>query len=179
MSSPPKAVLFDRDGTLVADVPYNGDPGRVVVMPGAREAVERLRAAGVATAVVSNQSGVGRGYLRVEQVEAVNRRVEELLGPLGPWLVCPHGPGEGCRCRKPAPGLIEAAAGALGVDAAGLRGHRGHRGRRGGGQGRRGAGGAGADGGDPGRGGGGGSGGRRRPAERRSSWCWGLRRAGR
>jgi histidinol-phosphate phosphatase family protein len=114
----PKAVLFDRDGTLVVDVPYNGDPERVVVMPGAREAVERLRAAGVATAVVSNQSGVGRGLLRVEQVEAVNRRVEELLGPLGPWLVCVHRPGDGCGCRKPAPGLIEGAAGALGVDPA-------------------------------------------------------------
>jgi histidinol-phosphate phosphatase family protein len=111
----PKAVLLDRDGTLVADVPYNGDPERVVVMPRAREAVERLRAAGVATAVVSNQSGVARGLLRVEQVEAVNRRVEELLGPLGPWLYCVHGPWEGCGCRKPAPGLIEAAAGALGV----------------------------------------------------------------
>jgi histidinol-phosphate phosphatase family protein len=113
----PRAVLFDRDGTLVADVPYNGDPGRVVLMPGAREAVERVRAAGVATAVVSNQSGVARGRIRVEQVEAVNRRVEELLGPMGPWLVCVHGPGKGCACRKPAPGLIEAAAGALGVDA--------------------------------------------------------------
>jgi histidinol-phosphate phosphatase family protein len=112
----PKAVLLDRDGTLVVDVPYNGDPERVLAMPGAREAVGRLRAAGVPTAVVSNQSGVARGYLRVEQVEAVNRRVEELLGPLGPWLVCPHGPWEGCRCRKPAPGLIVAAAGALGVE---------------------------------------------------------------
>jgi len=113
----PGAVLFDRDGTLVVDVPYNGDPGRVALMPGAREAVERVRAAGVPTAVVSNQSGVGRGYLRVEQVEAVNRRVEELLGPLGPWLVCVHEPGDGCGCRKPAPGLIQAAAGALGVEA--------------------------------------------------------------
>ena len=115
-SPSPKAVLFDRDGTLVADVPYNGDPERVVVMPRAWEAVERLRAAGVATAVVSNQSGVARGLIRVEQVEAVNRRVEELLGPLGPWMVCLHGPGDGCRCRKPGPGLIEAAAGALGVE---------------------------------------------------------------
>ena len=117
-SARPRAVLFDRDGTLVADVPYNGDPGRVEVMPGAREAVERLRGAGVATAVVSNQSGVARGRIRAEQVEAVNRRIEELLGPLGPWLVCPHGPWEGCGCRKPAPGLIEAAAGALGVEIA-------------------------------------------------------------
>jgi histidinol-phosphate phosphatase family protein len=113
--APPAAVLFDRDGTLVADVPYNGDPELVVAMPGAREAVARLRAAGVAIAVVTNQSGVARGRLRPEQVEAVNRRVEELLGPLGPWLVCPHGPDDGCRCRKPAPGLVEAAARALGV----------------------------------------------------------------
>jgi histidinol-phosphate phosphatase family protein len=113
--TPPAAVLFDRDGTLVADVPYNGDPELVVAMPGARAAVARLRAAGVAIAVVTNQSGVARGRLRSDQVEAVNRRVEELLGPLGPWLVCRHGPEDGCRCRKPAPGLVEAAARALGV----------------------------------------------------------------
>src|SRR4029453_12303674 len=114
----PRAVLFDRDGTLVVDVPYNGDPGRVIAMPGAREAVGRLRAAGVRTAVVSNQSGVARGRIRVEQVEAVNRRVEELVGPVGPRFVCPHGPGEGGGCGKRAPGLIKAAAGALGVDPA-------------------------------------------------------------
>jgi histidinol-phosphate phosphatase family protein len=114
----PRAVLFDRDGTLVVDVPYNGEPERVVAMPGAREALGRLRAAGVATAVVSNQSGVARGRIRAEQVEAVNRRVEELLGPIGPWLVCLHGPGDGCGCRKPAPGLIKAAAEELGVDPA-------------------------------------------------------------
>jgi histidinol-phosphate phosphatase family protein len=114
----PKAVLFDRDGTLVVDVPYNGDPDRVVAMPGARVAVERLRAAGVLTAVVSNQSGVARGYIRAEQVEAVNRRVEELVGPMGPWFVCLHGPGDGCGCRKPAPGLVKAAAAELGVDPA-------------------------------------------------------------
>jgi histidinol-phosphate phosphatase family protein len=109
------AVLLDRDGTLVEDVPYNGDPLRVVPRPGARRALERLRAAGVPTAVVSNQSGLARGLLRHDQVAAVNRRVEELLGPLGPWLVCPHGPDDGCGCRKPAPGLVHAAARALGV----------------------------------------------------------------
>jgi histidinol-phosphate phosphatase family protein len=114
----PKAVLFDRDGTLVVDVPYNGDPDRVVAMPGAREALGRLRAAGVATAVVSNQSAVARGYIRAEQLAAVNRRVEELVGPVGPWFVCLHGPGDGCGCRKPAPGLVKAAAAELGVDPA-------------------------------------------------------------
>ena len=111
----PAAVLFDRDGTLVVDVPYNGDPSRVVLMPGARPALERLRAAGIRTAVISNQSGVARGRLTMEQVEAVNRRIEELLGPVGPWLVCPHAPDERCGCRKPAPGLVLEAARRLGV----------------------------------------------------------------
>ena len=114
----PHAVLLDRDGTLVVDVPYNGDPDRVVPMPGARDALDRLRAAGIATGVVSNQSGIARGILDHEQVEVVNRRIEELLGPLGPWAVCPHGPAAGCGCRKPAAGLILQAAQALGVDPA-------------------------------------------------------------
>jgi histidinol-phosphate phosphatase family protein len=114
----PAAVLFDRDGTLVVDVPYNGDPERVEPMPAARAALARLRAAGVPTGVVSNQSGVARGLLSAEDVEAVNRRVEALLGPLGPWAWCPHGPDDGCDCRKPAPGLVLQAAAALGVDPA-------------------------------------------------------------
>ncbi|GGI04555.1 HAD-IIIA family hydrolase [Egicoccus halophilus] len=112
----PAAVLFDRDGTLVHDVPYNGDPAAVRPVDGARRALERLRAAGVPTAVVSNQSGVARGRITRAQVDAVNRRIDELLGPLGPWLVCEHGPDDGCHCRKPAPGLVEQAAAALGVD---------------------------------------------------------------
>jgi histidinol-phosphate phosphatase family protein len=111
----PAAVLFDRDGTLIHNVPYNGDPDRVEPVPGAAEAVERLRSAGIALAVISNQSGVGRGLLRAEEVAAVNRRVEQLLGPLGPWLVCPHSPGDDCDCRKPRPGLVLAAADRLGV----------------------------------------------------------------
>jgi histidinol-phosphate phosphatase family protein len=111
----PEAVLLDRDGTLVVDVPYNGDPERVQPMPGARAAVDRLRAAGIPTAVVSNQSGIGRGLVTRAEVEAVNRRVEALLGPLGPWAICPHRPDEGCSCRKPAPGLVLRAAEALGV----------------------------------------------------------------
>ncbi len=112
----PSAVLLDRDGTLIADVPYNGDPARVTPMPGALEALERLRAAGVPTAVVSNQSGIARGLLSHADVAAVNRRMEELLGPLGPIEYCPHGPDDGCECRKPAPGLIVRAAARLGVD---------------------------------------------------------------
>jgi HAD superfamily hydrolase (TIGR01662 family) len=114
----PQAVLFDRDGTLVLDVPYNGDPARVEAVPGARAALDRVRAAGVPTAVVSNQSGIARGLLTDAQLRAVNARIEELLGPLGPWAWCPHAPGDGCACRKPAPGLVLQAARRLGVDPA-------------------------------------------------------------
>ncbi|WP_217913893.1 HAD-IIIA family hydrolase [Miltoncostaea marina] len=114
----PEAVLLDRDGTLIVDVPYNGDPERVAPMPGAREAIDRLRRAGVRTGVVSNQSGIGRGLLDERQVAAVNRRVEGLLGDLGPWMVCPHAPGDACGCRKPEPGLVIGAARELGVDPA-------------------------------------------------------------
>jgi HAD superfamily hydrolase (TIGR01662 family) len=107
--------LFDRDGTLIHDVPYNGDPAKVLPMPGARAAVERLRAAGVRVGVVSNQSGVARGLITPEQVAAVNRRVDELVGPLDAWAVCQHGPEDGCECRKPRPGLVLRAADELGV----------------------------------------------------------------
>lgn len=113
----PAAVLFDRDGTLVRDVPYNGDPERVQPMPGARAALDRLRAAGIPIAVVSNQSGIARGLLTRAQVDAVNARVEQVLGPLGPVLICEHGPADRCGCRKPAPGMVLAAAQALGVEA--------------------------------------------------------------
>jgi histidinol-phosphate phosphatase family protein len=111
----PDVVLLDRDGTIVVDVPYNGDPERVVAMPGAERALARLREAGIGTAVISNQSGIGRGLIEVDQVLAVNRRAEELLGPLDGWHFCPHTDGDGCSCRKPEPGLVLAAAAALGV----------------------------------------------------------------
>ncbi|MFD7631136.1 D-glycero-alpha-D-manno-heptose-1,7-bisphosphate 7-phosphatase [Streptomyces sp. NPDC059851] len=111
----PAAVFFDRDGTLIADVPYNGDPDLVAPLPTAREAVAAVRALGIPVGVVSNQSGVARGLLTRRHVEAVRARVEELLGPFAVWAVCPHGPDDGCGCRKPAPGLVHAACGRLGV----------------------------------------------------------------
>lgn len=110
-------VIFDRDGTLVSDVPYNGNPQAVQPMPGMRAALDRLRASGIPIAVVSNQSGVGRGMITLEQVEAVNRRVEQLLGPFHATLYCPHSPDVDCECRKPKPKLIVDAARAMGVDA--------------------------------------------------------------
>jgi histidinol-phosphate phosphatase family protein len=111
----PAAVLLDRDDTLIVNVPYNGDPADVEPMPSARAALARLRAARIPTAVVSNQSGIGAGLLTEQQVQSVNRRTEELLGPLDAWLLCPHAPADGCDCRKPAPGLIQQAAERLGV----------------------------------------------------------------
>ncbi|MFL6114298.1 MAG: HAD-IIIA family hydrolase [Catenulispora sp.] len=114
----PAAVLFDRDGTLVRDVPFNTDPTLVEPMPGAVEAVWRLRAAGIRVGVVTNQSGVARGLITPEQLEQVNHRVEELFGPFDTWAICPHGDADGCGCRKPAPGLVTRAAERLGVEAA-------------------------------------------------------------
>lgn len=111
----PLAVLLDRDGTLVHDVPYNGDLDLVRPVDGAAQALARLRAEGVPTAVVTNQSGIARGLLTRAQVDAVHTRLAELVGPLGPVFVCEHGPDDGCDCRKPAPGLVLQAAAALGV----------------------------------------------------------------
>ena len=111
----PRAVLLDRDGTLVHDVPYNADPDAVVPVEGARAALDRLRAAGLRLGVVSNQSGVARGLLAPHEVDAVNAAVEAAVGPIETWQVCHHGPDDGCACRKPRPGLVHAAAAELGV----------------------------------------------------------------
>ncbi len=111
----PTAVLFDRDGTLVKDVPYNGNPDLVELQSGARHVLDTLRARGIRVGVVTNQSGVGRGKLTKDDVNAVNARIEELLGPIGAFQVCPHTEDEACDCRKPAPGLITAAAASLGA----------------------------------------------------------------
>jgi HAD superfamily hydrolase (TIGR01662 family) len=113
----PRAVLLDRDGTLVHDVPYNADPAAVSPVPGARDAVDRLRAEGLRLGVVTNQSGLARGLLSREQVDAVNAEVDARLGPFATWQVCPHAPDDGCGCRKPRPGMVRAAARELGVRA--------------------------------------------------------------
>jgi histidinol-phosphate phosphatase family protein len=111
----PRAVLLDRDGTLVHDVPYNGEPAAVEPMPGAREAIDRLRAMGLRLGVVTNQSGLAQGLLTPEQVLAVNAEVDARLGPFATWQVCPHGADDGCTCRKPRPGMVLSAARRLGV----------------------------------------------------------------
>ncbi|MCC3275533.1 MULTISPECIES: D-glycero-alpha-D-manno-heptose-1,7-bisphosphate 7-phosphatase [unclassified Arthrobacter] len=118
MPSPPRAVLFDRDGTLIVDVPYNGDPELVQAVPGAADVLARLRRDGIPVGVVTNQSGIGRGLLSAGQVEAVNAAVDALLGPFDVWEICPHTPERGCICRKPMPGMVLRAARRLGLDPA-------------------------------------------------------------
>ncbi len=108
-----EAILFEREGTLVAEVPTSGDPRGVQPMPGAADAVARAREAGVAVGVLTSQ-GAERG-LTGEGAERVNARVDELVGPVDVWLECTHEPEEECPCRSPAPGLIYLAAAALGT----------------------------------------------------------------
>jgi HAD superfamily hydrolase (TIGR01662 family) len=114
----PDLVLFDRDGTLIHDIPYNTDPGRVAPVPGAVDAVDRLRRNGVRVGAVSNQSGIGRGLVSPDEAAAVSRRVAETFGPFDVALICPHTPLDGCACRKPAPGMVKEACERLGVDPA-------------------------------------------------------------
>ncbi|SDQ93897.1 haloacid dehalogenase superfamily, subfamily IA, variant 3 with third motif having DD or ED [Curtobacterium sp. UNCCL20] len=110
-----RGLLFDRDDTLVIDVPYNADPHKVVPVPGAHRAVERARAAGLRLGVVTNQSVIARGMATREEVDATNARVDELVGPFDVWCVCPHDADDGCACRKPRPGLVLEAAERLGI----------------------------------------------------------------
>lgn len=115
---PPLAVLFDRDDTLIEDGPYLRDPRGVRPKPGAREGLSELRRRGLLLGVVTNQSGVAKGLITDEELGAVNARVESVLGPFGCWQVCLHDADDGCRCRKPEPGMVLDAAAALGVDPA-------------------------------------------------------------
>jgi histidinol-phosphate phosphatase family protein len=84
---------------------------------GADDALRRLRDRGLLLAIVSNQSGVAKGLITPDELAAVNERVDEMLGPFDAWQVCVHDDGDGCGCRKPAPGMVLAAAEALGVEA--------------------------------------------------------------
>ncbi|HEX7082340.1 MAG TPA: HAD family hydrolase [Gammaproteobacteria bacterium] len=124
-----RAVFLDKDGTLVEDVPFNVDARRLRLGPGADEALPRLARAGFVLAVVSNQSGVARGYFAEDALAGVARDLGALVAGLGVTLdgfyYCPHHP-EGrvaayrrdCECRKPRPGLLERAARDLDVDLA-------------------------------------------------------------
>jgi D-glycero-D-manno-heptose 1,7-bisphosphate phosphatase len=118
-------VILDRDGVLNCEAPAGGyitSPAQWEWLPGAREALALLTAAGVRVSVATNQSAVGRGLMSAGDLEAVHERMTWEAGLRGAKIdglyVCPHAPGEGCLCRKPAPGLIEQALADSGVPAA-------------------------------------------------------------
>ena len=116
------AAFLDRDGTIIVEKDYLADPDLVAIEAGAIEGLKMLAAERYVLVVVSNQSGIGRGYFSREQAEAVNQRVDALLRAEGVeiagWYMCPHEPDSDCQCRKPRPGLVHAAAADLGLDLA-------------------------------------------------------------
>ena len=126
MTAPAKPTVFlDKDGTLIEDLPYNVDPSRIRFAPGARAGVRLLGAAGYRLVIVTNQSGVARGYFGEADLERVATHLAQQLQSLGAALdgfyFCPHLP-DGineyameCHCRKPLPGLIRRAATELGL----------------------------------------------------------------
>lgn len=111
-------LLLDRDGTLIAEKHYLHDPAQVEVLPGVLEGLLRLRKAGYKFAVLTNQSGIGRGYYSKADMDAVHRRLAGLLAAGGVgiegFFYCPHRPEENCGCRKPKTGLAEQAMKSLG-----------------------------------------------------------------
>lgn len=118
-------VFLDKDGTLIEDLPYNVDPRRIRLAPGAADALRLWARFGWRIAVVTNQSGVARGYFTLDDLDRVARHLEGMVRELGAewagFYACPHLP-EGinefaieCDCRKPAPGLIRRAASELGL----------------------------------------------------------------
>lgn len=115
-----RAVFLDRDGVLISEVDYLSDPGKLKLIPGAAQAVARLRAAGYRVIVVSNQSGVARGVFSLSRLKQVNAKLRADLRAEGTRLdglyVCPHHPDapvaryrRNCLCRKPFPGMIRQA----------------------------------------------------------------------
>ncbi len=115
-----RAALVDRDGTVIADRGYLDDPGGVEILPGAAEGLARMRSFVLGLAILTNQSGIGRGYFDETQLRAVHHRMEQLLEAQGVRLdgiyYCPCHPGWQCGCRKPEPGLVHAARTELGFD---------------------------------------------------------------
>ena len=109
-----KLALLDRDGTIVVEKNYLFSPHQVELLPGAAEGIKLLRVLGLATVVVTNQSGIGRGYFGLEHLDLIHQRLCKQLARRGTGLdaiyVCPHLPDSGCNCRKPAAGLAWKAA---------------------------------------------------------------------
>ena len=122
-----KAVFLDKDGTLIPDIPYNVNPDIITIQEEAIEGLQLLQEHGYLLVAVSNQSGVAKGYFKVEDLQAVTQRIKDLLQQycvtINGFYYCPHFPGAvvaeygiACQCRKPAPGLLIKAANDLQID---------------------------------------------------------------
>jgi D-glycero-D-manno-heptose 1,7-bisphosphate phosphatase len=120
--SPRRFVLLDRDGTLIVEKHYLSDPEQVELIAGAAEGLRRLAARGLGLAIVTNQSGIGRGYFDAARLAEIHARVLRELRAEGVEIdgifVCPHHPDDRCACRKPRTGLALRAAAELGFDPA-------------------------------------------------------------
>jgi D,D-heptose 1,7-bisphosphate phosphatase len=114
------AVFLDRDGTLMEDTGYVADPAHVAILPGVREALRRLKAADFKLVVITNQSGIGRGYFTVAEYEAVHAQLVALLGEgiFDGVYFCPEHPDVATPRRKPGPGMLQEAARDLDLDLA-------------------------------------------------------------
>lgn len=114
MPEQPKfAVFVDRDGTICFDKHYLADPNGLELIPTVAEGIKRLNDAGIPVIVVTNQSGIARGYFTHERLAEIHGRMKEALAVRGAHVddifYCPHMPDAGCRCRKPAPGMLHDA----------------------------------------------------------------------
>ena len=114
------AVFLDRDGTLMHDSGYVGDPALVEVYPGVPEALARLKARGFKTVIVTNQSGIPRGHFTEADFHAVQARFEELVGPglIDAMYFCADHPEAATDRRKPGPGMLLEATRDQGLDLA-------------------------------------------------------------
>ncbi len=113
-----KVIILDRDGTLNVDTGYLHELEKAVLCEGAAEGLKKLSDAGFRFVVVSNQSGVGRGYFTEQELNATNEKIAALLAEQGvkieAFFCCTHTPDIGCSCRKPKTGLVEQAEKELG-----------------------------------------------------------------
>lgn len=113
-------VLLDRDGTLNVERHYLSDPEQLELFPGVTLALKRLREMGFGLVVLTNQSGIGRGYFSLERLGEIHQRLRDLLAAGGASVdgiyVCPHAPDETCSCRKPLTGMVEQAVAEFGFD---------------------------------------------------------------
>lgn len=110
-----KLLILDRDGVINFDSDaYIKSVEEWIPIPGSVEAIARLSKAGWAVAVATNQSGIARGYYSLQTLEAMHQRLRELVaaqgGSVGLIVYCPHGPDDGCECRKPRPGMLRRIA---------------------------------------------------------------------